>query len=149
MANAGAWRSWTVGVAVFALLLKAAVPMLASAAAHVQGVPVAEVCEVYGVRTVLAGPVHDHAAGHHAGHAGHAGHDDTPADKGSHATAGDANSHCALVALGPLASAHPAAGPVSHQGEASNPPQARLETPARDATALWVAGMKQGPPAAA
>jgi hypothetical protein len=112
-------------------------------------VPVAEVCDIYGVRTVLAGAMHDHAAGHHADHAGHAEHDDTPAEKGSHASAGDATTHCALVALGALASAHPSAGPVSHQGEASSTPQPTLEPPGRDATALWVAGMKQGPPTAA
>ena len=147
MVRARAWRSWTVGVAVFALLLKAAVPMLASAAAHLQGVPVAEVCDVYGVQTVLSGHVHDHAAEHHAGHAGH---DDTPADKGSHASAGDATTHCALVALGALASAHPLAGPVSsHQSETSSPAKPALEPPGRDATALWVARMKQGPPVAA
>ena len=73
MVSARASRSWTIVLAVFALLLKAAVPMLASAAAHLHGVPVAQICDVYGVQTVV-----DAAADPHAGHEGHAGHADAP-----------------------------------------------------------------------
>ncbi|MEO7336348.1 MAG: hypothetical protein ABIV63_07195 [Caldimonas sp.] len=40
---------WTLHVAVFALMLKAAVPLLASAAAQLQGKATADVCDVYGV----------------------------------------------------------------------------------------------------
>ena len=44
---------WIVLLAVLALLLKAAVPLLASAAARLQGVAVGEVCELYGVAPAL------------------------------------------------------------------------------------------------
>ena len=44
-----AWWAW---IAVAALLLKAAVPLLATASAHAQGKTLVEVCTVYGVATV-------------------------------------------------------------------------------------------------
>lgn len=94
-------------VALFAaaLLLQAAVPLLARLAADARGVPLAEVCPLYGVATVaVAGPsgakvaaepappaapspmAHRHAVGHVHAHAGHTvaavtdGHVAGPAD---------------------------------------------------------------------
>ena len=57
--------------AVFSLLLKAAVPLLAATAAEWRGVPVASVCAIYGVAMPTL-PDGGHAA--HAGHSGHAEH---------------------------------------------------------------------------
>jgi hypothetical protein len=143
MVSARALRSWTVGLAVFALLLKAAVPMLASAAARLQGVPVAQVCDIYGVQTVL-----DAAADPHAGHEGHAGHGDAPGDGGSHA-AGDADSHCALVALGVFTAGEPPALPPYDAREPARHVPAADASHRHDAAALWVARLKQGPPSPA
>jgi hypothetical protein len=84
--------------AMCALLLKAAVPLLASAAAAALDKSVAEVCTVYGV--ALPDPRAQHHARHHHVHDGHAapgGHDD-----GSHVLAHQGD-HCALSALAALA----------------------------------------------
>ncbi|MGH8797087.1 MAG: hypothetical protein ACREXI_08540, partial [Caldimonas sp.] len=98
---------WTVHVAVFVLLLKAAVPLLASVAAQAQGKGVAEICDVYGValpthQARADHPEHAHHAGHaghaiDAGHAGHAGHGEPGSDSRHR---GD---HCVLTALSTLA----------------------------------------------
>jgi hypothetical protein len=147
-------------MAVFALLLEAAVPLLASAAARLQGVPVAAICEVYGVRTVRAGEA---AADPHAGHAGHPDPDgragpaggevppgpDAPADSGSHAS-GDAGSSCALLALGALAAWHaPAAALPRGLAQGASVGRFTSQRLPGDATALWVARLKHGPPASA
>ena len=61
----------TVWAFAGALLLKSAVPMLASAAATLQGKGVAEVCDVYGVpklSLVAAAGAHEHAHAHAHGH---------------------------------------------------------------------------------
>jgi hypothetical protein len=83
-------------VAVFALLLKGAVPMFAALAADIRGVSAAEICPVYGV--ALPKPrAHDlHAEhAHQAGMAGHAG----PNDHSSHDRGAHVHDHCALTAL--------------------------------------------------
>jgi hypothetical protein len=51
----------TVWLFAGALLLKSAVPMLASAAASLRGTGVADVCDVYGVATVAISEAHAHA----------------------------------------------------------------------------------------
>ena len=123
------WAAWAFALA---LLLKAAVPMLATASAHAQGLPLAEVCTVYGVATVASpgqdsSPGPDHAAGAHAGE------------------------HCTLTALMALAApeADPLAMPLAlnHQGQAALIPRTSSHAP--DACATWVARLKHGPPASA
>lgn len=109
-----------------ALLLKAAVPLLASASAEAQGKALVEVCTVYGVKTVaLDGePAQDHAATHAA-------------------------DHCALsavVALGapvPMASVAvaPATTPFTLRPAATAPPV--------DASARWLTQRYHAPPAIA
>lgn len=130
-------------VAVWALLLKAAVPLLASTAAGLRGVSVAEVCHVYGV-ALPAPSGGEHAAHGHHRHAHDGGESDT-----SHADAGRHADHCALSALAALAppDAPPATGAASAGHEAVGP--CRLPAPPRDACATWVAQRKQGPPATA
>jgi hypothetical protein len=140
---------WVVHLAILALLLKAAVPLLASAAARLQGVAVAQVCEVYGVALLPATASHPHAAGHaaHEHHALHAQASD-PASKPHGSDAGAHHGeHCALGALAALAPpfsdavAVPAAAPW--QDTAPGPMAAGAP---RDACARWVARLKHGPP---
>lgn len=109
-----------------ALLLKAAVPLLASASVEVQGKALVEVCTVYGVKTItLDGePAHDQKATH-------------------------ASDHCALSAVMALAAPQAEATIFS----AARPLQAAAAgaptTTAQDASARWRAQLKQGPPALA
>ena len=140
---------WIVHLAILALLLKAAVPLMASAAARLQGVPVGQVCEVYGVALPAPQSLH---AGHapHAGHEHHAAHAEpsgpAPIPKGSD-TGAHHGDHCALGALAALApffsgtAALPAAMPW-------RAPDTGPGTDAffRDASAAWVARLKHGPP---
>ncbi|HET7791958.1 MAG TPA: DUF2946 family protein [Rhizobacter sp.] len=122
-------RPWSsqlaLWAAVFALLLKAAVPLLASASAQAQGKALVEVCTVYGVATVALdddGPQPEHAVTH----------------------AGD---HCALNALAALAVPE-VAKPVAFMSlPATAPPRAQPSQQAPDACATWVARLKHGPPA--
>ena len=114
-------------LAMCALLLKAAVPMLASASAQVQGKTLVEVCTVYGVATVAlddqeSQPLPEHAQAH----------------------SGD---HCALTAL--MAFAAPEAQPLAVPGArpTAAPPLSHPSAQAPDACATWVARLKHGPPA--
>lgn len=109
-----------------ALLLKAAVPLLASASAEAQGKALVEVCTVYGVKTItLDGePAPDHQATH----------------------AGD---HCALSAVMALAAPQPAALPSLTPGAPQAIPSPQAVETAPDASARWRARLKQGPPALA
>jgi hypothetical protein len=107
-----------------ALLLKAAVPLLASASAEVQGKALIEVCTVYGVKTIaLDGePAPDHQATH----------------------AGD---HCALSAVLALAAPQPSGLPTLAAGAPRSVPSPQAVDTAPDASARWRARLKQGPPA--
>ena len=119
---------WALWVFAAVLLLKAAMPMLASASAHAQGKAVVEVCTVYGVSLVALdgqdpAPATDHLADH-------------------------GNEHCALSALTALL--EPPTGllpalPAVQPAEPAARGQARLFAP--DASAEWVARLKHGPPA--
>jgi len=122
---ASRWAAWAFALA---LLLKAAVPMLASVSAQVQGKTLVEVCTVYGVATVAL--------------------DDSgepkqlPADHaGAHGS-----EHCALSAV--LAFAAPEPAPVMAPAAAApvheRPGSAGV--PAADAQADWIAQLKHGPP---
>jgi predicted lipid-binding transport protein (Tim44 family) len=139
-------------VAVCALLLKSAMPMLASTAAYAQGKPVAEICAVYGVAPPAAATPDPSQRAAHAGHdaqaaqvahaATHAGHSQ---QHGSHQATAHGAEHCALVALAAFAAGDtlsavlPAATPVVRA-----PPLALVAI--HDASAKWFARMKQGPP---
>jgi len=116
-----------IGVAVCALLLKAAVPMLASVSAQAQGKTLVEVCTVYGVATValdgsLSKPVPDHGTAHQ----------------------GD---HCALTALMALAPPDAPAPAVPPAQPLVAQPCFHPSSQAPDACATWVARLKHGPPA--
>jgi hypothetical protein len=111
-----------------ALILKSAMPFLASASAERQGKALAEICTVYGV-SLDAHAAHRHPPSHERGDASHG------------------SDHCALAALAVLAMSTPPA--------AAAPPQVSndtIATPAPrpshvlDACARWVARLRHGPP---
>ena len=110
-----------------ALLLKAAVPLLATASAQAQGKTLVEVCTVYGVATVAL-----------------EGQDQQPAPE--HASAHNAD-HCALNVLLVLAVPDTPAPVVPTALLASAPPLSHPTSQAPDACATWVARLKHGPPA--
>jgi len=126
--------------AVFALLLKAAVPMLAAGAAHARSVSVGEVCDVYGV--ALPASRGDQHIGHHHHHTEGPGH----GDHGSHPAAGH-DEHCALTALAAFAVQEHAALTVAKSPAAIECVASWTHFPGRDAVATWRARLKQGPPA--
>ncbi|MBT9525558.1 MAG: DUF2946 family protein [Rhizobacter sp.] len=120
---------FTLWVAVCALLLKAAVPMLAHASAQMQGKTLVEVCTVYGVATVALD-----------------GQDQQPAPE--HASAHSAD-HCALNALAVLAAPDTQAPAVLTTLQAAALPLSHPSSHGPDACATWVARLKHGPPAVA
>ena len=120
------WAIWAFAVA---LLLKAAVPLLASASAQLQGKALVEVCTVFGVATValdIQGP--QPAPAHAAVHAG---------------------DHCALTGLLALAAPEPQLAAWHGARLDAEPPLPHLSSQAGDACATWVARLKHGPPALA
>ena len=134
MARFSRFARITAFVAVWALLLQSAAPMLAAWAAQRQGVAVAEICEVHGVAMPGA-----------ASHASPA--DDTGSSPSGHH--GTPAGHCALLALGafapPAASTvvlAPSFAPVHAVASAA------AAAPRRDDCARWIARLHHGPPTA-
>ncbi len=122
------WALWAFAAA---LLLKSAMPWLASASAELRGVPLVEVCSVYGTLLVPVGgspsaPASEHPANH-------------------------LDAQCALTALAsfagvpPLLSANVPALPRGAAPRVSLPDAA----PAHDACAAWAAQRQHGPPSLA
>jgi hypothetical protein len=125
-------RTFAVAAAIGGLLLNAATPMLANAAAAIRGVPTGEICDLYGVRmpspdvpvSAHGTPVgiHEQHAGAHAMHVHmHASHDGDPVieaaviDDGM-STDGSAMGHH-HVASAPSAAPTPA--PHHHDGSSA------------------------------
>lgn len=125
-------------VAVCALLLKAAVPLLASTAAAARGVSVAQVCHVYGVALPSAAEHGEHH--HHADDASQPTHDPSHPDAGRH------DSHCALSALAALVPPALAAAIERPTEGAPAPVLAHRFAAPPDADAVWIARRKHGPP---
>jgi hypothetical protein len=118
------WALWAFAAA---LLLKAAMPWLASASAEMQGKALVEVCTVYGVS--LKPLDHDsHSAPDHG-----AAHDDA---------------QCSLNALTALGTfTPPSLAPVQGDVRTPSPPVASASSEVPDASAAWVARLRHGPPA--
>jgi hypothetical protein len=119
---------WAIWAFALVLLLKAAVPLLASASAELQGKALAEVCTVYGVATVAldgqdAPPMPEHGGGAHGGE------------------------HCTLSALLALSAPEPQAPALPVPQRAASRPVSHPDSQAPDACATWVARLKHGPPA--
>ena len=120
---------WVLWAFALALLLKAAVPMLASAAAGVQGKTLVEVCTVYGVAMLpLNG---DRGPG--------------PADAPVAAHTGD---DCALGAMLALAGPAPArtVTAADHQPAEPAATSRTASAPPRDAVAAWASRRQHAPP---
>jgi hypothetical protein len=119
---------WALWVFAAALLLKAAMPLLASASAQAQGKSLGEVCSVYGM--VLVAPAQT---------------DDGPRPYGA-AVAHD--EHCALQALTALALASPVTADPMRIAPRMLREALPTQPPSRvgDACALWVARLRHGPP---
>ena len=144
---------------VAALLLKSAVPMLASAAAELQGRATAEVCDVYGVdtskleaRSVVT--VGEHAAHVHHAHHGHdAGADAPTASADGTPTHGPASrvahggDHCALSALAFALASDPLAVAARPATVAAMPAVGATAVPVVDPAARWAAQLQHAPPA--
>jgi cobalamin synthase len=124
------WSSrFALWAAVCALLLKAAVPMLATASAHAQGKALVEVCTVYGVAMVAL--------------------PDSSTPPASDELAVHASDHCALGALVALAVPPTATPPFAATTGQASPAPAHPSPQAPDACATWVARLKHGPPTSA
>ena len=119
---------WMVAAA---LLLKAAVPLLAVAAAHAQGQALVEICTVYGIKTVAVDAQGQPAEGDPE-HGAEAAHADTP---------------CALTGLLAVAGAAPVAGGQVPAVGRATPHQLAHAPPTRpDRSAHWFARLTHAPP---
>lgn len=110
------------------LLLKAAAPMLASWAAGVRGLDVADVCSVYGVAVVDAGRAPMPSSPTGGAPLGH-----------------DACTLASFAGAAPLpasAATVPLASPAASPGDGP----ARAVAPPRDACARWAARLQHAPP---
>ena len=118
---------WALWAFALALLLKAAMPLLATASAELQGKTLVEVCTVYGVSLV---PLES------------SGQQPAPEPMAQHG-----GEHCVLTALAALAAPEPPMLGVAEapQREAAAP-RAHPSSQAPDACATWVARLKHGPP---
>ena len=137
---------WIAHAAVFVLVLKSAVPLLASVAADLQGKGVAEICDVYGV--ALPSRASASAEGAHAHHHHHAHHDAGGGTSDSSPSGPHRGDHCALTALSVFAPPDAAALAVAVPRSADAPtPRVRIaaaRTP--DAAARWAARLGHAPP---
>lgn len=115
------WAAWAFALA---LLLKAAMPMLASGSAQLQGKALVEVCTVYGVATLTLD-------------AGDAGHESAP---------GHASDHCALSGLTALAGVTlQTTMPPAQRASAAGQAMADAAHVA-DRCATWMARLEHAPP---
>jgi hypothetical protein len=116
---------WALWLFAAALLLKAAMPLLASASAQMQGKTLVEVCTVYGVSLVPQqgqAPAHDQGVPH-------------------------GSEHCALAALAVLAAPElPALAVARMRLRETSPRPEHPSSQAPDACAAWVARLRHGPP---
>jgi hypothetical protein len=116
-----------------ALLLKAVMPLLAGAAAHLQGKSLVEICTVYGVRTIavdnkgdaVPSPAHQDQRGH-------------------------GSDHCALIALTALGTGHvPEVLAARDTTHTTATVRGTLDASPHDVCATWMAQRQHGPPAQA
>lgn len=155
---------------ILALALKAAMPLLAALSASQQGLALADVCEVYGVRTVgvssasvsQAADRRGGPAGHaHGAHDTHAMHDPggagdmpgmampaapMPAD---HTPASHRSDHCTLTGIGVFALGHhPFDGLLAAVAAVLQValPRASVDAATLDASARWLALQLHSPP---
>ncbi len=117
------WAAWAFA---FALLLKAAMPLLAAGSAHAQGKALVEVCTVYGVATVAL--------------------QSEPAQPGHDAASSHSGDHCVLGGLVGFTAAD-ASAPVLPVSDARAPWHRLARQPVlADACAAWMARLEHAPP---
>ena len=123
--SASRWALWAFAIA---LLLKAAMPLLATASAELQGKTLVEVCTVYGVSLVpLATSGQEQPA---------------PEPMAQHG-----GEHCVLTALAALAAPElPVLAVAEAPRREAVAPRAPPSSQAPDVCATWVARLKHGPP---
>ena len=120
-------QRWALWAFAMALLLKAAMPLLATASAELQGKTLVEVCTVYGVSLV---PLE--ASGQQ------------PA---SEPMAQQGGEHCALAALAALVAPElPVLAVAEAPRREAVAPRTHPSSQGPDACATWVARLKHGPP---
>ena len=124
-----------------ALLLKAAVPMLATWAAQMRGVSVAAVCSVYGVSLPAAAHEEHAHAGHH-----HAVQHDGDADEKSQSGAPHGSDHCALKAGATLAMPAAAGHEMASAARVASVVAVDGQIAFQDPSAAWVSRIAHGPP---
>jgi hypothetical protein len=118
---------WALWAFAMALLLKASMPLLATASAELQGKTLVEVCTVYGVSLV---PLESSSQ--------------QPANEPMAQHGGE---HCVLTALATLAAPEPLPlGVAAVPQRMAFAPRAHPSSQAPDACATWVARLKHGPP---
>lgn len=113
---------------VLAVLLKAAVPGLAAAAAQARGVALADVCSVYGVRTQPAEPA-------------------PPTDAAPHAGAHLGCLLAPLLGAAPLPALPPTLTPATRAACLTPPALPRHPLPLHDASHRWLTLRLHAPPA--
>ena len=118
---------WALWAFVAVLLLKAAMPLLASASAQAQGKTLVEVCTAYGVSLKpVDGQEHSPVPGHSPAYG---------------------SEHCALNALAAVAAIDaPALTPAVAPHRESVSSSTHTPSQAPDTCAAWVARLKHGPP---
>ena len=137
-------RLLTCQLAVCALLLKAAVPLLAATAAQIQGLPVAQLCSLYGVATTQA------SSSRHIGHMHHHVAADAGPDSDPRPAVDHGHDHCALTAVSAMAVDHAAPVPLAPRDEATaSSAELGGDCAFCDECARWVARLAHGPPARA
>jgi len=153
---------------VAALLLKSAVPLLASAAASLQGRATAEICDVYGVDMSLlaarphatpAQPSHQAHESHHAHDAAHGHHEhradgpgsSVPAERtpahGPASRVAHGGDHCALSALAFALTSDAPSVAARAATLAPLPARGAPSAPLIDPAARWAAQLQHAPPA--
>jgi hypothetical protein len=146
MRNRPSASHWALWAAALALLLKSAVPVLAATAAHLRGVPVAALCDVYGVALPSAGHAGHH---HHHEHGAARAEHPTDGDGAPHAGQRHGSDHCALTSLAAMAAASVIALPaVFDVGAAAHDARSGPRPDVRDACAAWAARLQHAPPLA-
>jgi hypothetical protein len=160
---------------VLLLLFKAAVPLMASAAASLQGRPVAEICDIYGVALPAHGDKvgpsetsvksagdahvhHDHGGGNHpAGHGSGSPAESSPSQAialtpegpgdGPRHDRSHRGDHCALNVLATFACPDGAGTHFERDGSSERTTGIALRHEhVPDASARWALLLKHGPP---
>ena len=126
--------------AICSLLLNAASPLLALGAAQARGVPLADVCSVFGVRLPGAMPVT------RAVDAAHLASGLDPDRDGSHTDKSHSVDHCALTALAAVAMPDAESPSVWLVDSAPGCIPIQFSRDIGDAAARWATRLHHGPP---